>query len=86
MTSSGSEPVSGQQTEKTLDPIVLERCRDLVGLLFPWDMNRALELALLKTFCLPSISGNVQVISEDLESHVLDHWGWAHYWSRRSVG
>jgi hypothetical protein len=38
-----------------LDPIVLERCRDLVGLLFPWDMNRALELALLKTFCLPSI-------------------------------
>ena len=57
MTSSGSEPVSGQQTEKTLEPIVLERCRDLVGLLFPWDMNRALELALLKTFCLPSISG-----------------------------
>jgi hypothetical protein len=28
-----------------------------VGLLFPWDINRALELALLKTFCLPSISG-----------------------------
>ena len=27
------------------------------GLLFPWDINRALELALLKTFCLPSISG-----------------------------
>ena len=43
--------------DKALDPIVLERCRDLVGLLFPWDMNRALELALLKTFCLPSISG-----------------------------
>ena len=40
-----------------MDPFVLERCRDLVGLLFPWDMNRALELALLKTFCLPSISG-----------------------------
>lgn len=57
MTSSGSEPASGEQTEKPLDPVVLERCRDLVGLLFPWDMNRALELALLKTFCLPSISG-----------------------------
>ena len=26
-------------------------------LLFPWDRNRALELALLKTFCLPSIAG-----------------------------
>ncbi len=64
MTSSGSEPVSGQQTEKTLDPIVLERCRDLVGLLFPWDMNRALELALLKTFCLPSISGLLQQTGE----------------------
>ncbi|WP_413430008.1 DUF2236 domain-containing protein [Synechococcus sp. Cu2B8-bc1011] len=57
MTSSGSEAATGEQTERTLDPVVLERCRDLVGLLFPWDMNRALELALLKTFCLPSISG-----------------------------
>ena len=57
MTSYGSEPPVNEQTEKSLDSDVLERCRDLVGLLFPWDMNRALELALLKTFCLPSISG-----------------------------
>ncbi len=57
MTRSGSGPSSDQPRQTTLDPIVLERCRDLVGLLFPWDMNRALELALLKTFCLPSISG-----------------------------
>ncbi len=29
----------------------------LAGELFSWDLNRALELALLKTFCVPSISG-----------------------------
>jgi len=29
----------------------------LAGRLFPWDLTRALELALLKTFCVPSISG-----------------------------
>jgi len=40
-----------------LDAATLACCRDLTGRLFPWDTNRALELALLKTFCLPSISG-----------------------------
>ncbi|KEF41577.1 MAG: hypothetical protein ER33_10410 [Cyanobium sp. CACIAM 14] len=29
----------------------------LAGELFPWDLTRSLELALLKTFCVPSISG-----------------------------
>jgi len=29
----------------------------LAGLLFPWDITRALELALLETFCVPSIAG-----------------------------
>ena len=29
----------------------------LAGELFPWDHTQALELALLKTFCVPSISG-----------------------------
>ena len=57
MAGSESDESSDQQRSKELDPLVLERCRDVVGLLFPWDMNRALELALLKTFCLPSISG-----------------------------
>lgn len=57
MKPSGTGPSSDQPSQTSLDPIVLERCRDLVGLLFPWDINRALELALLKTFCLPSISG-----------------------------
>lgn len=32
-------------------------CHRLAGVLFPWDVTRALELALLKTFCVPSISG-----------------------------
>jgi dephospho-CoA kinase len=32
-------------------------CQRLAGELFPWDLTRALELALLKTFCVPSIAG-----------------------------
>jgi hypothetical protein len=32
-------------------------CQRLAGELFPWDITRALELALLKTFCVPSIAG-----------------------------
>ena len=32
-------------------------CHRLAGVLFPWDVTRALELALLKTFCVPAISG-----------------------------
>jgi hypothetical protein len=31
--------------------------RRLAGEDFPWDLTRSLELALLKTFCVPSISG-----------------------------
>ncbi len=32
-------------------------CHQLAGTRFPWDITRSLELALLKTFCVPSISG-----------------------------
>jgi dephospho-CoA kinase len=39
-----------------LDAEALATCHRLAGLQFPWDITRALELALLKTFCLPSIS------------------------------
>lgn len=39
-----------------LDPEAVATCHRLAGVLFPWDITRALELALLKTFCLPSIS------------------------------
>jgi dephospho-CoA kinase len=40
-----------------LDGEVVATCRRLAGVQFPWDITRSLELALLKTFCLPSISG-----------------------------
>jgi dephospho-CoA kinase len=43
-----------------LDAASLACCQAMAGRLFPWDTNRALELALLKTFCLPSISGLLQ--------------------------
>jgi dephospho-CoA kinase len=43
--------------EARLDAEAVATCQRLAGLLFPWDITRALELALLKTFCLPSISG-----------------------------
>lgn len=44
---------------QTLDP---ERdhqqiCHLLAGYEFPWDVTRALEVALLRTFCIPSVSG-----------------------------
>lgn len=31
-------------------------CHRLIGYDFPWEMNRALELAVLKTFCVPRIA------------------------------
>jgi dephospho-CoA kinase len=43
-----------------LDPEAVALCHRLAGLDFPWDITRALELALLKTFCVPSISGLLQ--------------------------
>ncbi|MFM9104935.1 MAG: hypothetical protein ACKOPS_27925 [Cyanobium sp.] len=39
-----------------LDTEATALCRRLAGTAFPWDITRALELALLKTFCVPSIS------------------------------
>ena len=47
-----------------LDAGTLLLCQALAGRLFPWDSNRALELALLKTFCLPSISALLQRTGE----------------------
>ncbi|MFM8604159.1 MAG: dephospho-CoA kinase [Cyanobium sp.] len=34
----------------------MDLCHRLAGEWFPWDITRALELALLKTFCVPSIA------------------------------
>lgn len=41
-----------------LDPIQdnCEICRQLAGYEFPWDVTRALEIALFRTFCVPSIA------------------------------
>ena len=43
-----SDPTPLQQAEATW--------HHLAGVVFPWDVTRSLELALLKTFCVPSIS------------------------------
>jgi dephospho-CoA kinase len=42
--------------EPGLDAEAAASCHRLAGLLFPWDLTRSLELALLKTFCVPSIA------------------------------
>ncbi len=47
-----------------LDAEALTTCQRLAGYDFPWDLTRALELALLKTFCVPSISGLLQRTGE----------------------
>ncbi|MEM9908522.1 MAG: oxygenase MpaB family protein [Cyanobacteria bacterium P01_D01_bin.44] len=43
-----------QQLDPKRDAIAI--CHLLAGYEFPWDITRALELALLRTFCIPSIS------------------------------
>ena len=43
-----SDPCPLQEAEAT--------CHQLAGVVFPWDLTRSFELALLKTFCGPSIS------------------------------
>ena len=45
------------QHEAALDQQAAATCRRLAGVLFPWDLTRSLELALLKTFCIPAIAG-----------------------------
>ncbi|MEL6928425.1 MAG: oxygenase MpaB family protein [Cyanobacteria bacterium J06600_6] len=46
------------QQIQALDPVLdcEEICRLLAGYEFPWDITRSLELAMLKTYCVPSIS------------------------------
>lgn len=43
-----------QQLDPQQDAIKI--CHLLAGYEFPWDITRALELALLRTFCIPSVS------------------------------
>lgn len=47
-----------------LDAEAQALCHRLAGLTFPWDLTRSLELALLKTFCVPSISGLLHATGE----------------------
>jgi len=54
------DPASGSTdaaAAEMLDAAAVVTCHRLAGRLFPWDTTRALELALLKTFCVPSIAG-----------------------------
>ena len=41
-----------------LDPVKdnCEICRQIAGYEFPWDITRALEIALFRTFCVPSVA------------------------------
>ncbi|MDM7937265.1 MAG: hypothetical protein QUV06_07400, partial [Cyanobium sp. CZS 48M] len=52
--------LEGAAPAVTADQEAFATCHRLAGISFPWDMTRSLELALLKTFCLPSISGVLQ--------------------------
>ena len=47
-----------QQEIIQLDPVTdhCQICHLLAGYEFPWDITRSLELAMLKTYCIPSIS------------------------------
>lgn len=56
-----------QQIEK-LDPVIdhCQICHLLAGYEFPWDITRSLELAMLKTYCVPSIS---QLLDQTGEFH-----------------
>ncbi|MGK7873959.1 MAG: DUF2236 domain-containing protein, partial [Xenococcaceae cyanobacterium] len=51
-----------------LDPVTdhCRICHLLAGYEFPWDTTRSLELAMLKTYCVPSIS---QLLEETGEFH-----------------
>ena len=51
-----AQPEAGLGPLSREDREAIARCHALAGRLFPWDLTRSLELALLKTFCVPSIS------------------------------
>ena len=57
MSDGHTHPLRPAPPQPPLDAAAVATCHQLAGVLFPWDITRALELALLKTFCLPSISG-----------------------------
>lgn len=50
------------QAIQALDPIRdhVKICQISVGYEFPWEMSRAMEIALLRTFCVPQIAQQLQ--------------------------
>lgn len=50
-----------------LDPITQHQqiCHLTAGYEFPWDMTRALELALLRTFCVPPVFLSCSIAPEN---------------------
>ncbi len=65
-----SQPPSPEASARGLDPAdreAIRLCHEVAGRLFPWDLTRSLELALLKTFCVPSISGLLAETGEFLQ-------------------
>jgi hypothetical protein len=64
------------QALKQLDPVRDNNriCRYLAGYEFPWDLTRALELALFRTFCIPSIAA---LLDQTGEFHHRPHLGYS---------
>jgi len=57
----------GARALAAADREAIRLCHGLAGRLFPWDLTRSLELALLKAFCVPSISGLLAQTGEFLQ-------------------
>lgn len=55
-------PENSLATKIKLDHVAI--CHRLAGYDFPWEMNRAYELAILRTFCVPQISQVLQQTGE----------------------
>jgi dephospho-CoA kinase len=62
-----AQPEAGLGPLSREDREAIARCHALAGRLFPWDLTRSLELALLKTFCVPSISRLLEGTGEFLQ-------------------
>ncbi|MFM7264204.1 MAG: dephospho-CoA kinase [Cyanobium sp.] len=60
MATAPDPPPASACPDAPLDAEAVALCHRLAGLDFPWDITRSLELALLKTFCVPAISGLLQ--------------------------
>lgn len=54
MTICHSDPTLSSKQDPKRDHVAI--CQQLVGYEFPWEISRALELALLRTFCNPRIA------------------------------